>query len=285
MINFAKYFKVFMKYLLYIITISIVFSSCSEYQKVFKDSEITPKYELGEKLYNEGEYQKAQNLFAQIVPNYRSGKPGAEKLMYMYGNTFYNLEDWYNAAYQLERFTKAYSRSDKLEEMAFKSAKSNYYLSPKSTLDQEDTDKAILKLQNFMNTYPKSEYVKEASDLSLELNYKLEKKAFDIAKGYHKRISTGTQFRDDYIGAITVFNNFLNDYPGTKFKEKALYYKYDAAYLLAKNSTERKKKERLETAKSYYKKWEKSASGLDSDFKKNAEQSFADINKQLEQFN
>ena len=152
-----------MKYLLYSITFLLFFSSCSEYQKVFKNEEIAPKYALGEKLYNQGDYKKAQNLFVQIVPNYRSGKAGAEKLMYMYGNTFYLLEDWNGAAYNLERFTKAYSRSEKLEEMAFKSAKSNYYLSPKSTLDQEDTEKAILKLQNFMNTYPKSDYLKEAS--------------------------------------------------------------------------------------------------------------------------
>jgi outer membrane protein assembly factor BamD len=260
-----------------------VLGSCSEYQKVFKKEEIAPKYALGEKLFNEGEYQKAQNLFAQIVPNYRSGKPGAEKLMYMYGNTYYLLEDWNGAAYQLDRFTKAYSRSERLEEMAFKSAKSNYYLSPRSSLDQEDTEKAILKLQNFMNTYPKSEYLKEASDLSLELNAKLEEKAYNIAKGYYNRISTGTQYRDDYNAAIAVFNNFLNDYPGSKFKEKALYYKYDTAYLLAKNSTDRKKKDRLETAVSYYNKWEKSAT--DSDLIKNADQSLKDINKQLEQFN
>ena len=138
------------------------------------------------------------------------------------------------AAYQLERFTKAYPRSEKLEEMAFKAAKSSYYLSPRSSLDQEDTNKAILKLQNFMNTYPKSEYLKEASDLALEMNSKLEDKAYNIAKGYHHRISSGTQYRDDYNAAITAFDNFLNDYPGTKYKEKALYYKYDTAYLLAK---------------------------------------------------
>jgi outer membrane protein assembly factor BamD len=229
-----------MKHILYIITITIAFSSCSEYQKVFRKDDIAPKYALGEKLYKAGKYKKAQNLFAQIVPNYR-GKPGAEKLMYMYGNTFFLQEDWYTAAYQLERFTKAYSRSEKIEEMAFKAAKSHYFLSPRSSLDQENTEKAILKLQNFMNTYPKSEYLKEASDLSLEMNAKLEEKAYNIAKGYYNRISSGTQYGDDYKAAITVFENFLNDYPGTIYKEKALYYKYQTAYLLAKNSTERKK--------------------------------------------
>jgi len=271
-----------MKHLVYIITIAIGLSSCSEYQRVFRKDDIAPKYALGEKLYNEGKIKKAHNLFAQIVPNYR-GKPGAEKLMYMYGNIYYLQEDWNGAVYQLERFTKAYPRSEKLEEMAFKAAKSSYYLSPRSSLDQEDTNKAILKLQNFINTYPKSEYLKEASDLALEMNSKLEEKAYNIAKGYHHRISSGTQYRDDYNAAITIFDNFLNDYPGTKYKEKALYYKYDAAYLLARYSTDRKKKERLETAITYYNKWKKSA--MESELSDAAEESFADINKQLEQFN
>jgi len=271
-----------MKHLVYIITIAIGLSSCSEYQKVFRKDDIAPKYALGEKLYNEGKIKKAQNLFAQIVPNYR-GKPGAEKLMYMYGNTFVLQEDWGTAAYQLERFTKAYPRSEKLEEMAFKAAKSNYYLSPRSSLDQEDTNRAILKLQNFMNKYPKSEYFKEASDLALEMDTKLQEKAYNIAKGYHHRISSGTQYRDDYNAAIAVLDNFLSEYPGTKYKEQALYYKYDAAYLLAKNSTDRKKKERLETAISYYNKWKKASA--ESKFSEDAAESLAEINKQLEQFN
>jgi hypothetical protein len=50
-----------------------------------------------------------------------------------------------------------------------------------------------------------------------------------------------------------------------------------------KNSTERKKKARLEKAIVYYNKWHKTAS--DSDLINDAEQSLAAINKQLEQFN
>lgn len=271
-----------MKQLVYIITIALALSSCSEYQSVYRKDDIAPKFALGEKLYNEGKIKKAQRLFEQIVPGYR-GKPGAEKLMYMYGNTFYLQEDYITSAYQLERFVKAYPRSEKLDEMAFKAAKSNYYLSPRSSLDQEDTEKAILKLQNFMNTYPKSEYFKEASDLALEMDAKLQEKAYNIAKGFHHRISSGTQYRDDYYAAITILENFLRDYPGTKYKEKALYYKFDTAFLLAKNSTDRKKKERLDEAIKHYNKWKKSSS--DSEFTEDAEESLAIITKELENFN
>ncbi|MFD0962774.1 outer membrane protein assembly factor BamD [Pseudofulvibacter geojedonensis] len=271
-----------MKKLLYILTAAIFLISCSEYQKVYKNEEVAPKYALGEKLYNEGDYKRARNLFEQIVPGY-AGKPGAEKLMYMYGNTMFLMEDYITSSYQLERFVKKYPRSEKIEEMSFKSAKSYYMLSPRFSLDQEDTNKAILKLQNFMNTYPKSEYFKEASDLALELDDKLQLKAYDIAKGYHHRISSGTQFRDDYYAAIAAFNNFLNDYPGSKYKEKALYYKFDTAYLLAINSTERRKEERLKDAIKYYNKWKQSAA--ESEFTEEAEKHIAEVNQELEKFN
>ena len=271
-----------MKHLLYIITIALALGSCSEYQKVFRKDDVPAKYALGEQLYNDGKLKKAQRLFEQIVPGYR-GKPGAEKLMYMYGNTFYLQEDYVTSAYQLERFVKAYPRSEKLDEMAFKAAKSNYYLSPRSSLDQEDTEKAILKLQNFMNTYPKSEYFKEASDLALEMDTKLQDKAYNIAKGYHHRISSGTQYRDDYYAAITALENFLRDYPGTKYKEKALYYRFDTAFLLAKNSTNRRKKSRIEEAIEYYNKWKKVST--DSEFSEDADENLALITKELENFN
>jgi len=270
-----------MKNILYIITLALVFGSCSEYQKVYRKDEVAPKYALGEKLYNEGNIKKAQRLFMQIVPNYR-GKPGAEKLMYMYGNTFFMQEDWATAAYQLDRFTKAYPRSEKLEEMAFKAAKSQYELSPRSSIDQTDTEKAILKLQNFMSTYPKSEYFKQASDLAVELDKKLQKKAYDIAKGYHHRISSGTQFRDDYYAAITAFQNFLSDYPGSIYKEKADYYIFDTAFLLAKNSTKRRKKERLQEAIKYYNKFKQKHPS--SEFLEEANANLAIINNELEQF-
>lgn len=270
-----------MKKLLYILTIALALGSCSEYQRVYNKDGESEKYALGEKLYNEGDIKRAQRLFIQIVPNFK-GKPGAEKLMYMYGNTFYLQEDWTTASYQLERFTKAYPRSSKLEEMAFKAAKSQYELSPRFSKDQANTDKAILKLANFMNTYPKSEFFKEASDLAILLDEKLQKKAYDIAKGYHHRISSGTQYRDDYYAAITAFDNFLNDYPGTVYKEKALYYKYDTAFLLAKNSTSRKKEDRLLNAIKYYNSFKQFSP--ESEFVKEAEESIAVVNKELEQF-
>ncbi|MHA7945019.1 outer membrane protein assembly factor BamD [Formosa sp. 3Alg 14/1] len=232
-----------MKKYLYILFAFIVLSSCSEYQQTLKATDIGPKFKLGEQLYNEGEYSKANRLFSQIVPSYR-GKPQAEKLMYMYAQTQYGMKDYFAAAYQFERFADSYPKSEKLEEASFLSAKSYYMRSPVFSKDQTETKEAIEKLQLFINLFPKSEYLAEASGFIRELDGKLERKAFEIAKQYNT-IS-------DYKASIKSFDNFLFQFPGSSLREDAMYYRFDSSFNLAIRSVERKKEERLESAEKYY---------------------------------
>ena len=229
-----------MKKFVSIFLILLGLSSCSEYQEALKSEDIAVKFKLGEELYNEGKYDKANKLFAQIVPSYR-GKPQAEKLMYLYCQTFYNTKDYYIAAYQMERFASSYPKSEKVDEMSFLAAKSNYMLSPVYTKDQTETKKAIEKLQEFINAFPNSEYVVEANKLVKELDFKLEMKAFSTAKQYNQ-IS-------DYEASIKSFDNFIFDFPGSSLREDAYFYKLDSSFKIAINSVERKKRARLNAAK------------------------------------
>ena len=117
------------------------------------------------------------------------------------------------------------------------SAKSYYMLSPRSSLDQEDTYKAIDKLQIFLDNYPESEFSDDANTLIAELQVKLEKKSFEISKKYY--------IIRDYKASMNSFDNFISDFPGTQFKEEALYYKFLSNFELAINSIFTLKKERL----------------------------------------
>ena len=56
----------------------------------------------------------------------------------------------------------------------------------------------------------------------------------------------------DYKSALVALDNFIDEYPGTKFKEDALYYKLDSSYYLAINSVATKMQERLQNAKTAY---------------------------------
>ncbi|MET0758791.1 MAG: outer membrane protein assembly factor BamD [Flavobacterium sp.] len=262
-----------MKKFLFTLLIAVVFSSCSEYQKAIKTEDVAVKFDMATKLYESKKYTKAIRLFEQLAPTYR-GKPQAEKMFYMFAQSYYKTKQYYLAGYQFESFASGYPKSDKIQEAAFLGAKCYSMLSPVYSLDQTDTYKAIDKLQAFIDTYPNSEYLSEANVVVKALREKLEKKAFENAKGYNK-IS-------DHKSAIVALDNFISDYPGTPFKEKALFYKFDSTYQLAINSVPSKMEERLNVAKTAHSNLIKF--NANSEYKQKADEMLARIDKDLQQF-
>jgi len=247
--------------------------SCSEYQKALKSEDVAIKNETANKLYEAGKYLKAIRLYEQIAPAYK-GKPSAERMFYFYSMSLYKSNQFYLAGYQFENFVATYPKSEKREETAFLAAECFYRLSPVYSLDQVDTQKALDKLQRFIDIYPNSQYLGNANLYVKELREKLEKKAFEIAKQYNT-IS-------DFKGALKAFDNFIADYPGTPFKEQALYYRLDSAYKLAINSVDYKKQDRLVYAKATYSSLIKFNST--TQYKEKADAMLAEIEKELQQF-
>ena len=117
-------------------------------------------------------------------------------------------------------------------------------LSPNYSLDQENTNEAMEKLQIFIDNYPNSKYSTEANNYIRELQIKLEKKDFEISKQYYTI--------RDYKAAISSLDNFISNFPGTPYRENALYYKFISQYEIATNSVPSKRLERLEGAKDTY---------------------------------
>lgn len=249
-------------------------ASCSQYQKALKSEDAGVKFAAATAQYDKGKYTKAIRLFEQIAPAYR-GKPQAEKMFYLFAQSYYKTEQYYLAGYQFESFVSSYPKSEKVEEAAFLGAKSYSMLSPVYSLDQGDTAKAITKLQNFIDAYPNSQYFAEANVILKKLTDKLEKKAFEIAKQYNTIA--------DYKSALVALDNFIADYPGTIYKEEALYYKFDSAYNLAINSVPSKMEERLNNAKVAYGNLVKFNG--ETPRKKDADDKLARIEKDLQQYN
>jgi outer membrane protein assembly factor BamD len=239
-----------MKNLIYILSALLLLSSCGEYQKVIKQKDIKPKFDLANTYYEEGlkevkkkKLTRAIKLYEQILPSLQ-GKPQAQIVQYNVANAYYSIGDYLLSGYRFERFSKAYPSSQKLEEAFFKSADSYYQESPTFSLDQVDTRKAIDKLQVYLDQYPDGDYFKEANDKLQELRYKIEMKYYEIAKQYH--------YTYRYKAAISDFDNYLVNYPGSAFKEKAYYYRFESAYLLAINSFVYLMEDRLSEAMDYY---------------------------------
>ena len=262
-----------MKKLIYTSLIIALFSSCSEYQKAIKSEDIAIKSDAATKMYEKGKYEKAIRLFEQVSPALK-GKPAAENTFYMFSQSYYKTKQYYLAGYQFESFAALYPKSKNAEEASFLGAKSYSELSPVYSLDQTDTDKAINKLQDFIDKYPNSQYLAEANLVVKNLREKLEKKAFEIAKQYNT-IS-------DFKPAIKALDNFIADYPGTPYKEQALFYKLNASYQLAINSVPSKMQERLNVAKAAQETLLNF--NANTEFKKTADDMLVRIDKDLQQF-
>jgi outer membrane protein assembly factor BamD len=262
-----------MKKIISLLLVIVLFCSCNEYQNALKTEDVAIKFAVASKLYDAGKYTKAIRLFEQIAPSYR-GKPQAEKLFYMFSQCYYKTQQFYLAGFQFENFVSSYPKSEKLQEASFLGAKSYSMLSPTYSLDQEETTKAIDKLQTFIDMYPSSEYFADANNTLKKLSEKIEKKVYENAKGYNT-IS-------DHKSAIVALDNFVTDYPGTIFKEDALFYKFDSAYKLAINSIPAKMQERLTIAKTAQENLIKF--NVATKYKKQSDEMLERIEKDLQKF-
>ena len=262
-----------MKKFIYLITLVILSSACSDYQKALKSDDVELKAAAATKQFEKGKYNKAIRIFEQVGPAYK-GKPQAEKLFFMFAESYYKTKQYYLAGYQYESFASSYPKSEKHEEASFLGAKCFSMLSPIYSLDQKDTDKAIDKLQSFIDRYPDSSFLTEANAIMKGLKTKLEKKSFETAKQYNMTY--------DFKSAIIALDNFISDFPGTAYKEDALYYKFDSEYNLAINSVPSKMEERLKSAKSGYSNLMKF--NASTKYKSKADEMLAKIDTDLKQF-
>lgn len=218
-------------------------SSCGEYQKVLKSQDLSYKYDMAVKYYEAKQYNKAYPLFDELLTLNR-GTARAQEVYYFYCMTLYGQKDYILAQYHFKTFSKTFPRHPKAEEAAYMSAFCLYLDAPSSSLDPAAIYKAIDELQLFINTNASSPYMAQCNAYIDELRERLEKKSFEIAKQYYK-----TQ---RYASAVVAFSNTLAEFPDTRFREEAMFYKLDAAFQLAQNSVSDKQLLRYKEALTVY---------------------------------
>jgi outer membrane protein assembly factor BamD len=144
--------------------------------------------------------------------------------------------------------------------------------SPKSSLDQTDTEQSIDEFQMFLNRYPQTELKDSANVMIEELRAKLEKKAFSNAKLYYTT--------ENYKSATVALQNMLRDFPGSPHREEIQFLIIKSSYLLAENSVESKREERLNaTIENYHSFVDKYK---DSKFMEDAEEYYSKALRELE---
>lgn len=249
----------------------LLFSACSDYNKLLKSTNVDQKYEAAVKYFDKKDYYRAGVLLEEVRP-LLAGRIEAEKAAFLYAYTQYYERLYATSAELFRNFFETYGRSPFAEESLFMYAKSLYNDSPDFNLDQTSTQTAIVAIQDFLNRYPESKYKEEATTMSDELAAKLERKAFESAKLY-------SQMRY-YQAAVTAFTTFQREYPASDFNEEAAYLKIVAQFNLAEESVPEKQRERYFDTVGFYQAFVDKYPN--SKYLRNAESIFDKSTKQLE---
>ena len=226
-----------------IILLAIFFASCDGYNRLLKSSNYELKLERANQYYQKGNYVKALALFEELIPVYK-GSDKAEEIYYYFSYCNYYQGDYALSQYHFKNYFRSYPSGKHAEECLFMNAYCYYLNSPVYKLDQTDTKNAMAELQNFIDLYPESSRIDSCNKINDILRGKLEQKEYDITKQYFN-IS-------DYKAAIASSNNFIKDFPESKHIDEIMFTAIDSYYLLAINSLETKKLERLNLAMESY---------------------------------
>lgn len=225
------------------LTLAWLLSGCSDYNKILKSTDINYKYTKAKEYYDEEAYYKSLPILEELIGLTR-GTQMAEEVYFLYAKSHFGVEDFYLANYYLKTFTKTFTNSTRSEECLFLAAECSFKLSPTYSLDQTDTRNAIDEYQLFLDKYPNSHWKDSANHQVGRLSMKLEMKAYQNAYQFAKTLK--------YKAATSALKDFIREYPGSVYREEAMYLIVKCQYMLAEGSVEEKKLERMRGVGEFY---------------------------------
>ena len=85
----------------YLVGVSLLLTSCGEYQEVLKSKDLDYKLSKAVEYYDAGEYNKAYPIFDELITLYR-GTHKAQEVYFYYAHTLYKQRDYILAGYHLK---------------------------------------------------------------------------------------------------------------------------------------------------------------------------------------
>lgn len=208
-----------------------------------KSDDYSKKFELANSLYDKKKYLRSVPLFEQVYQRMPKSAQG-EVSYYRIGKAYYADKDWYMAGYYLGAFAVRYPYSANTEECTFLAATCSVAKSPESSLDQNETELALNELQKFVVAFPNSKNIDTCNRIMDVLRTKLETKDVLNIRLYEKT--------ENYRAATVSAEQFLENYPISKYREEVGAILLRSSYVLTLNSIQSKIAERVEKTKERY---------------------------------
>ncbi len=206
--------------------------------KILKNPDPAYKLKIAEQYFVKKKYSKAQVIYEDVMPYFKTDYKVFEDIYYKYAYCAYYLKDYLNAENLFKSFLEIFPNSTRAEEVDYMRSYCFYRQSPKPELDQTSTIRAMGMMQTFINTHPGSAKNKEANEIIDICREKLEIKDSKSAQLY---FDIG-QFR----AAGVAYKEVLNSYPESMKADEYKLMIIKSYYRFAELSIEEKQVERFE---------------------------------------
>lgn len=237
------------KVVLFLTMMTVLFSSCGEYNKILKSTDSELKYSYAKKYFNAKQYTKSATLLEELVTVFK-GTGKAEESLYLLAQSYYGQKDYVTASQYFNTYYTNYPKGEFTELARFYSGYGLYLDSPDPRLDQRQTYDAINQLQLYLEYYPQSERAEEAQRIMFELQEKLAYKELLATRLY---FNLGTYMGNNFQSAVITAQNALKNYPFSKYREEFFFLVMNSKYELARVSVEEKLQGRYrEVVDEYY---------------------------------
>ncbi|MCK9343905.1 MAG: outer membrane protein assembly factor BamD [Massilibacteroides sp.] len=224
------------KILFFLLTFTLVLTSCGEYNKILKSTDYDIKYSYAKKYFNMEKYDRSATLLEELVSLFK-GTDKAEESLFLLAQSYYGQEDYGTASEYFKTYYETYPKGRFAELSRYYSGYGLYLQSPDPRLDQSKSYEAIQQLQLYLEYYPQSQRAKDAQNSMFELQEKLAQKEFNAAKLYY---NLGTYMGNNFLSSIVTSKAALKDYPYTKLREDFMFLIISARYQMAKVSVDKK---------------------------------------------
>ena len=231
-----------------LLLVTVLFTSCGEYQKLLKSRDPEERYQAALQYFNNKEYVKAQTLLDDVSAYYKGTERSQDVLAYL-ARSYMGQKVYESATDYYQAYIRNYPKGKYAAEAYFQVAHCRYLDAPDARLDQDITKKAIEAYTLFVELYPENPYAEQAYREMSELYDKLALKELRSAELYY---NLGTYLGNNYQSCEIVSKNALKNYPSNKYQEDFNWLIFQSKYQQMANSIDELKAERARDAQDEY---------------------------------
>lgn len=235
----------------------LVLVACGPYYTVTKYGDTEYKYEVAKACYVRGQYNRAKELFSNLIIATK-GSGYAEECLYMMAMSAYMDGDLDIAASTFRKYYQSYPRGIYNEDARYYAGRAMYENVPDPRLDQTTTREAIRELQGFLDANPYTRLKDQTQDMIQRLQDHLVEKELRTAQLYYdlgNYVLNSTSGGSNYEACIVTSENALRDFPyaSAERREQFMLLILRSRYHFARQSIEEKRIERFhKTVDEYY---------------------------------